>query len=295
MKNTLVFFLAVFVLACGSSQQEEEDAMVTGEMGREVTILYPDWEESVALATLAKMIMEEKGYEVIANKMDISAVYANLAKGEGDLFLSAWLPNMHKDYINRFGDETERLGVSFEDASTGLVVPAYMAINTISDLNHYARHFDSTIVGIEKTSGIYKHTEEAIDYYELDFIQLTGNEAHMLKKLDQAFSQRAPVVVTGWKPHSKWATYDLKFLKDPGNLFPKDQCVILARKGFSQEYPVLSLFLQNFTLKEAELHTLMEGMEESSDVIQQWYRQHQIMLDSWWPEAGLMEKAAAGQ
>ncbi len=299
LKNALLFlFLPLFFLACGSTQQEEEEAIATGEMGRKVTILYPDWKESVALASLAKMVMEEKGYEVVLSKMDIGAIYANLAKGEGDLFLSAWLPNMHKDYMRRFGDKTEPIGVSFEEARTGLVVPAYMAMNTIKDLNHYTQHFDSTIVGIEEVSGVYKHTQKAIEHYKLDFTQKSGNEKTMLKKLKQAFNHREPVVVTGWKPHVKWTQYDLKFLEDPGNVFPSDQCVIIARKGFSEEYPILVEFLQNFTLKEAELHNLMAALEDNMENeagVQQWYAAHQIMIESWWPSAQLMDKAAADQ
>jgi glycine betaine/proline transport system substrate-binding protein len=52
-----------------------------------------------------------------------------------DVFLDAWLPNSHKDYWADYGENLVVIGEAFSDATTGLVVPTYVTINSIEELN----------------------------------------------------------------------------------------------------------------------------------------------------------------
>ncbi|MNW00406.1 Glycine betaine-binding protein OpuAC precursor [compost metagenome] len=52
-----------------------------------------------------------------------------------DATASAWLPLTHADYWNKYKDKVEDLGPNMTGVRTGLVVPAYVDISSIEDLN----------------------------------------------------------------------------------------------------------------------------------------------------------------
>jgi glycine betaine/proline transport system substrate-binding protein len=61
------------------------------------------------------------------------------------VFLDAWLPNT-KDYWADYGDKLVVLGESFSEGTTGLVVPSYVTINSIEELNANKDKFNSEII-----------------------------------------------------------------------------------------------------------------------------------------------------
>jgi glycine betaine/proline transport system substrate-binding protein len=61
-----------------------------------------------------------------------------------DVFLDAWLPNSHKDYWADY--EKVVIGEAFSDATTGLVVPTYVTINSIEELNANKDKFKKLLV-----------------------------------------------------------------------------------------------------------------------------------------------------
>jgi glycine betaine/proline transport system substrate-binding protein len=54
---------------------------------------------------------------------------------------------IHKDYWADYGDKLVVLGESFSEGTTGLVVPSYVTINSIEELNNKDK-FNSEIIGI---------------------------------------------------------------------------------------------------------------------------------------------------
>jgi glycine betaine/proline transport system substrate-binding protein len=61
-------------------------------------------------------------------------MWTGVAKGDVDAMAAAWLPITSADYWNKFKDQVDDLGVNMPGARTGLVVPAYVDINSIEDL-----------------------------------------------------------------------------------------------------------------------------------------------------------------
>jgi glycine betaine/proline transport system substrate-binding protein len=134
------------------------------------------------------------------------------------VFLDAWL-NTHKDYWADYGDLVV-LGEAFR-GTTGLVVPAYVTINSIEELNANKDKFKGEIIGIGGGAGIHANTVKAIDLYGLDYEQITSSGPAMVASLDKAIRDKEWIVVTGWKPHFKWSQNDLKYLKDPKGVYQK--------------------------------------------------------------------------
>jgi glycine betaine/proline transport system substrate-binding protein len=79
----------------------------------------------------------------------------------------------HKDYWADYGENLVVLGEAFSEGTTGLVVPAYVTINSIEELNANDK-FKGEIIGIGGGAGIHANTVKAIDLYGLDYEQITS-------------------------------------------------------------------------------------------------------------------------
>src|SRR5699024_2126165 len=78
--------------------------------------------------------MEQKGFDVTVTPVDVAVVFESVANGDGDATLAAWLPITHQDFYEQYKDDFDDLGVNLEGAKIGLVVPEYMDIDSIEDL-----------------------------------------------------------------------------------------------------------------------------------------------------------------
>ncbi len=272
---TLSLLFTVLIIAC--SQEEKK---------KEISILYPNWADGVAITNLAKVALEDMGYKVNITPLEPGPIYATLAKGDADLFLDSWLPHTHKDYWEKYGDKLDKVGISFDNGTTGLVVPTYVNIDSITQLNDNKDKFDGKIIGIGSGAGIHRNTEKAIEEYELDYKQITSSGPAMMASLKKSYKNEEPIIVTGWKPHYMWAKYDLKYLEDPKGIYPKDKCTILAREKFREENPDVGEFFSDFKLTEKQFNSLMNVIQEGEDeeeAARKWYEDNKVVIKSWMP------------
>ncbi len=272
-KNIFIALISIFILA-GCTQKEKHDLI----------ILYPNWAEGIAMTHLADVILNEKGYSASLKRIEPGPMYAALSKGDADVYMDAWLPHTHKDYWERFGDKLEIIGSVFDNGITGLVVPSYVEINSIEELNANKDKFGGQIYGIAAGAGIHSNTEKAIKEYNLDYTQISSSETSMLTALRKAESQKEWIVITGWKPHFMWFKHDLKALEDPLSIYPTDRISIISRLGFKEEKPELAEFFKNFVLSEdllGELINDVESQKEAKDGARIFYDKHKEMLDTW--------------
>ncbi|KOH45688.1 glycine betaine ABC transporter substrate-binding protein [Sunxiuqinia dokdonensis] len=287
-RNILVGFsliLAVFLTSCGGGSKKSD----TEETNKEVTIAMVNWIECIANTHLAKAVLEQKGYEVELVNADVAPVFAAVAKGDADVFMEVWEPITHEPYMEKFGDQVERLGVVYEEGLLGLVVPQYVEINSIDELNSAKGQFEGKIVGINPGAGIMSVTEKVIDEYNLDYELVTSSEAGMLASLKRAYDKEEAVVVTGWKPHTKFARYDLKILEDPkGTMGAAETISVIATNGWAEANPELATFFSNFKMNDDNLGSLMLAIEENAgneeEAALNWYNEHKTLVDSWFNE-----------
>lgn len=261
--------LVAILSACGSTPKQE------------ILIAYPSWAEGIAMTNLSKYILEQKGYKVDIKRLDPGPIYASLAKGEADVFMDAWLPFTHADYWEKYGTSIDTLGVAFDDGMTGLVVPSYVTINAITELNAYKSKFKSKIYGIGAGAGIVKSTENAIKEYKLDFTQVLSSETSMVAELRRAINNKEWVVITGWKPHYMWEQFEIKALADPRGVYPTDKITIVSRKGFDADHPEVAEFFKQFKLSEELLYELINDVNEDRDPMvgaKKFYEKHGDVL-----------------
>lgn len=285
LKNLAILLFVAALTISLSSCNNSGNKKAKSETKKEVNIFYPNWTEGIAFTYLAKAALEANGYAVELTNLAPGMIYGELSKdnSKGDVFLDAWLPNTHKDYWANYGDKLVKLGESFSEGTTGLVVPAYVTINSIEELNANKDKFNGKIIGIGAGAGIHTNTLKAIDAYGLDLEQVTSSGPAMVASLEKAIKKQEWTVVTGWKPHFKWAKNDLKYLEDPKGIYPKDVCTIISRRGFDKDQPEAARFFKNFNLKEAQLYALMTAIADKGEEAgaTQWYTANKVMIDAW--------------
>jgi glycine betaine/proline transport system substrate-binding protein len=253
-----------------------------------IKIAYPNWAEGIAMTYLAKAILEEEmDYDVELTQADPGVIYGAVANNDQDLFLDAWLPHTHEPYWEQYKDDLLDLGPNFAYGVTGLVVPAYMDIDSIEDLNSIKDDLDGQIIGIGTGAGITRNTNKVIEEYDLDLVQVNSSGPAMTAALKDAIDDKRAIVVTGWKPHWKFGRYDLKVLQDPRGIYPIDGCKTIARKDFRKDHPEIAQFLTNFVLTEGHLLDLMLKIDDSdddtADVARDWMEDNEALVDSWIP------------
>ncbi len=280
-----IFFLTIGVFSfqsCGKNKVNEKTARLA----------YVNWAEGVAMTNLAKVVLEDKmNYEVHTTMADVAPVYTSVAKGDYDAFLDAWLPTLHKNYMEKYGNKLTDLGPIFVGTRNGLVVPAYVDATSINDLNKISSDLDGKIIGIDSGAGIMTATEKAINEYNLKLKLLPSSEGAMLASLKNAIDHKRPIVVTAWRPHWMFSRFNLKFLDDPKDVFGKQghiDCIV--RKNLPQENPQLSTFLKNFKLDNEQLSDLMAKIKEAEDnnqkpetAARQWMKSHEDLINNWIP------------
>lgn len=287
MKKVIVLVLSIVLclsLMVGCQPQETDNT---------ITLSYVDWAEGVAMTNLAAVILEDEfGYEVNLNyAQDVGLVFSSLASGDTDVFLDTWLPLTHATYIEEHGNKIEQLGISYDTAKIGLVVPTYMDIDSIAELNDNVSNFSGDyrdIIGIGSGAGIHGATLNAIEQYDLDFEQATSSEAAMIASLDTAYANEDWIVITGWAPHWKFASYDLKFLDDPEGVYGAEETIeSYSRAGFADDEEEIATFFSNFKFTNEQLSDIMIVFEEAGanadkeDIARQWWEDNEELVDSW--------------
>jgi glycine betaine/proline transport system substrate-binding protein len=250
----------------------------------DVIMLYPNWADGIAITYLAKVILEDNGYSVSMKRLEPGPIFTSLSRGDTDVYMDAWLPYTHKDYWDKYGSKLDSIGTVFDDGTTGLVVPSYVGINSIEELNANKNQFGNKIYGIASGAGIYANTQKAIKAYNLQLEQISSSETSMVTALKKAISQKEWIVITGWKPHFMWSDFNLKILEDPKKVYPTDKIEIISRKGFATDKPELAAFYKNFKLDEKMLNELMADV--SSDKNPEvgatlFYEKHKDAMSKW--------------
>lgn len=275
--------LTVALASCGSSPSIRGEDKSKGT----VKLAYVNWAEGIAMTHLAAVILEDKmGYDVDLTMADVAPVFTSVASGNTDAFLDVWLPITHEDYMETYGDKLVDLGVVYENALLGLVVPSYVEIDSIEELNDNKDLFGGEIVGIDAGAGLMKAAESAIGEYGLDYSLLTGSGPTMTAALSKAIDANKPIVVTGWAPHWKFARWDLKVLDDPKSVFGDVENIhIVTRQGLEDDKPDVVEFLKQFKLTDSELGGLMGLIEEDGgdpmDTARTWMQENEALVNGW--------------
>ena len=268
----IVLFGVIFVAGCTDESAPSTPAATTP---KEVSIGYVLWDSEIASTNVLKTVYEQAGYDVELKAVDAGPLYQALADGQVDMSVSSWMPSTHAAYWDTYGDDIVMVGKNLEGAKVGLVVPTYVTIDSISEMNDVADQFDGKIIGIEPGAGIMAMTETAIGNYSLDdYTLVASSSAGMAAQLSDAYENEEWIVVTGWTPHWKFVRFDLKYLDDPEGVYGGEEYIgSMARTGFEGDNPEAYAILERFSWTPADMESVMLAVEDGAtpeDAAQSW-------------------------
>ncbi|MFW5870593.1 MAG: glycine betaine ABC transporter substrate-binding protein [Candidatus Sumerlaeota bacterium] len=286
----LSLFSAMVIAGCGGGEETNGQAGKTPPK-EAVELVYVEWSSEIASTHLVQAILQEKmGYEVKIVPVSAAAMWQSVATGDQDGMVCAWLESTHGHYLEDVQDDVVNLGPNLEGTQTGLVVPTYVTIDSITQINENAEKFDGNIIGIDPGAGIMSKTEQALEEYNMSDMKLVeGSGATMTAKLSSSINNEEWVVVTGWTPHWKFARWDLKYLEDPKNVYGgKEHIATIVRKGLEEDMPEVYAFLDNFYWTPDEMAELMAwNQEKGADFYAnavRWMNENPERVNEWIPE-----------
>lgn len=281
--KTIVVLLAAWLLAwvgpLGSASAEKSAELACGQ-----------WASASAQTNVATAVLQEKmGYTVETKRVSAAAMWKAASAGSVDGFVCAWLPGPHGRYYQNRKQEVVDLGVNLEGTRIGLVVPAYVPIDSIGELDTHAEKLNGEIIGIDAGAGIMTATKEAMKAYNLENLDLMeGSAAMMTAVLQEKVENREWIVVTGWSPHWKFHRFALKYLEDPKKVYGEPQSIkTIVRKGLESDKPELYTFLDNFRLEPEDLHAVMDWTRKSGKPYEsalRWIKDNPRQVEAWIPQ-----------
>ncbi|KGR83465.1 glycine betaine ABC transporter substrate-binding protein [Lysinibacillus odysseyi] len=278
--GTAALGAALLLSACGDDNKESSGKKDLGD----INLAYVEWDSEVASTHVIGKVLEDIGYDVTLTPLDNAIMWEAVAKGEADAMVSGWLPRTHGAQFDEYGAAMEHLGENLNGAKIGLVVPAYMDVSSIADLSDEA---SSTITGIEPGAGIMSATETALKTYPnlAKWELLPSSSGAMTVALSQAIANEEEIVVTGWSPHWKFATYDLKYLDDPEGVFGGEESInTFARKDLKEEKPEAHKVLDAFYWTTEDMEQVMLDINEGAspdEAAEKWVEDNQDKVKEW--------------
>ncbi len=280
--SSLAFLLIlVDILAggCGSGSSLENSRITLGDIS---------WDESVAVANLTKVLLEEEvGYEEVElQTLDVALLFEGVGTGELGAFQDVWLPN-HQEYLNEQGDNVVQVGEWYQgQTSFGIAVPSYMDINSLEELNDSDA---SEIFGIEPGAVIMeKIPDSVIPAYDLEQELVESSTPGMLSEIENLYENQEEFAFVAWSPHWMNQRYDYKYLEDPldalEELDEPSQLSTIVNEDFPEDQPVAYAFVQALTLDEEQLNDLEATINEVGEPLEgarQWAAENPDVVEPW--------------
>ncbi|ODA42884.1 glycine betaine ABC transporter substrate-binding protein [Desulfosporosinus sp. BG] len=288
----VIFSLLVTSLLAGcgqqttDSKQPEPTAQQPTDKGT-VKIGMVTWAEDVAISNVVKTVLEDKGYKVELQTLDVAPLFVGLSRGDLDLYLDGWLPTTQKNYWDKYQDKLEKFPGSWYEgeARSGLVVPKYVTTNTVDEIGAQKDKLNGEIIGIDPGANVMKTIGQMIKDNGWNIKLVSGSEAAMMAALDKAYREKKWIVIYGWSPHWMFAKYDLKFLEDTKNVFgASEQIVTLANKDFSKKMPEVADMIKKMKMNDKQIGTIedmINGGMAPIDAAKKWVEDNKTVVDGW--------------
>ena len=253
-------------------------------------VVFNGWDEDTAASELWKYVLEKKGYDVELDYADPAPAYQGLAQGDYDAVLDTWLPNTHKQYMDKYGETLEDLGAWNDQASLELTVNADAPIDSLADLAAHKGDFGGRIVGIEPGAGETALVKDKVmkAYGLEDWDLVTSSTPAMLSELKKSEKDGSDIVVTLWRPHWAYNAFDVKDLEDPKGALGKNESIhTIVNEDFGDDFPQAQKWLQSFEMDSDTLYSLEDALvnsgadqSEYQSIVKKWVGEHEDYVDS---------------
>ncbi|MCS4121798.1 glycine betaine ABC transporter substrate-binding protein [Salinibacter ruber] len=291
---TAVGLLGTGLAGCGGGGGDSQD------VSRKMNMVTVNWIEGMAFTYVQEQIMENQ-YDMEVDVREVGGggiAFSSVAEGDRDYFNEAWLPTTHQDPWSKAQENAAKLGYTYKGTSVGLTVPAYMDISSVSELENYRNELGGEINGIESGAAVNDQTRKILENNGLndEFSVVASSGPATWQALENAVNNEQPIVVTGWYPHWKWGSFDLKYLEgaqtgqspvfgDPEDVFK------IVDSEFTEEFPKeVVCFLKVSEVTDEEIESLMGSFRNRGDMSKreaasQWIENHSEDVNAWTKQA----------
>ncbi|WP_330998076.1 glycine betaine ABC transporter substrate-binding protein [Cerasibacillus terrae] len=275
--------------ACSSDDETSGDNSSGQEEAKTIDIGQINWAENIAVSNMWKLILEEKGYDVKLHLLDMGTIMAALENDELDVGLEVWLPIQDANYKKQYQDTVHISEETwYDNAKVGLVVPDYVEIDSVTELNDNKEMFEESIVGFDPGAGTMEVTEDLIEEYDLELELLPSSEPAMITEIKEAIKEEKPIVSPLWSPHRVFSEVDLKYLEDPKEVYGGVEKIHHAtRLGFADDHPEVAEWLKNWKMDDDQIGSLMSYVAEAEkpiDGAKKWIEENKEVIDEWLTE-----------
>lgn len=243
------------------------------------------WEDVYSMTLVTKKFLKKEGYQAEVTKFsEWGIAFAAASKGDVDLLVS--FPDyVASDYWAKNKNRLEKISAVSFGLYQALVVPTYMNIDSVEQLNSIADTVGGKIVGIEPGSGLMRDVANAVKAYDLKYEVIDGSTAAMTAQLQSSIERKEPIVTMLWTPSWMVQKFDVKYLKDPKGVFPPYQAYFwLARKGWSQENSHASEVVASVFMNIEDVTAIageMNGGKTIEQAVDGWWDTQTDLIDRW--------------
>lgn len=213
------------------------------------------WTGSSINAHVAKVLLEDLGYNVEIVTIDENAQWAALASGDLSASLEIW-PSGHQENVAQYIEQkavVSKLGELGVVGKIGWYVPSYV-VKEHPELATWEGYKDAARTALFKTAetgdkGRFLAGDPSWVQYDADIIKnlglslqvlSAGSEQAVLAALDAAYSRKEPVLFYFWTPHAIHAKYDLTEVELPPH---SEECYEKIKAGgVACDYPPDKMF-----------------------------------------------------
>jgi len=308
VKKFFLFFLIILTSLLHVACQYDTEEIVIGE---------GDWQSNEFYNQIAKVIIEEGyGKEVTITKVDTPLLVQSLKGQSIHVNTETWSDNIPTYYSDIEEGFYEELAVNFDDNIQGIFIPKYLAdeydIEYIEDLVDHKELFpdpDTTgwdpdvhkalVYGGTDGWAVTEFLINKFNNYEVypDLVENFNfrpidSTAILNSILTNKYNNEEPWVGYNWMPTAIMGKLDMVMLKDEhpydfeqgtGNP-PTNNVTVVATKGFRDDYPEITAFLENFQTSSQVASDALAYMEEnelSAAETAQWWLKNNV---SYWEE-----------
>jgi len=280
MKKFVWSLLVVFcvVMVFGATAQAAKKKIKIGVL---------QWADCMSISHAADYTLERMGYEVEEVEFfEWGIAFAALERGDIDL-LTSLINFCAQDYWARSKEKLEKIGVPGFGMEQGLVVPSYVPIDSIDQINSIKDKVGNKIIGIEPGAGLMRQTRQQIEGYGIELDLAEGSTAAMTASLKSAIAKKKWIVTMLWTPSWMVQTFDVKFLKDPKGIGQSAQAYhYLGRKGFRKDHAFAAEVLSGIYLPLHHISDISLSLKAGKNMSEAWKiwlgkGQNQALTDSW--------------
>jgi len=168
-------------------------------------------------------ILERLGYTVKVLQGPHEEIFPLLGNSSIDLMAAAWLPEGHRAYWERYGQNADEVAKLYDGARFFWAMPEYVPASEVSSIPDLARpnvanRVTKTIQGIGVGATITTASQAAIREYGLDVLGYSlkpGIPADWIGAYNSAVAERRWIVFPTWAPQYLNRDGKLRPLQDP--------------------------------------------------------------------------------